>query len=104
MLSEAKKKNTPSTFNGFILFDEVAIQQDLQIIRRGRKWSIVGAIDLGSTVNSLDEISNEKNIFKMASHCFQYMFVGFSGFRWPVAYFGSDNVNGHSIYLTFWPL
>ena len=82
----------------------MAIQQDLQIIRRGRKWSIVGAIDLGNTVNSLDEISNEKNKFRMASHCFQYMFVGFSGFRWPVAYFGTDNVNGHSIYLTFWPL
>ena len=40
----------------------------------------------------------------MATHCFQYMFVRFNGFRWPIAYFGSDNVNGHSIYLTFWPL
>ena len=55
-------------------------------------------------VNSLDEISNEKKNLTMASHCFQYMFVGFNGFRWPIAYFGSDNVNGHSIYLTFWPL
>ena len=40
----------------------------------------------------------------MASHCFQYIYVGFNGFRWPVAYFRSHNVNGNSIYLTFWPI
>ena len=104
MALEAEKKGGDSTFNGFVLLDEMSIQQDLQIVRQGQKWSIVGAVDLGNMVNSLDEISNEKKNLKMASHCFQYMFVGFNGFRWPIAYFGSDNVNGHSIYLTFWPL
>ena len=104
MYFEAKQKGGSSTFNGFILLDEMAIQQDLQIVRRGRRCSIVGAIDMGLTVNCLDEISNEKRNIKMATHCFQYMFVGFNGFRWPIAYFGSNNVNGHSIYLTFWPL
>lgn len=104
MSIEAEKKSSTSTFNGFILLDEMSIQQDLQIVQRGSKWSIVGAVDLGLTVNSLDQISCNKKMFKMASHCFQYMYVGFNGFRWPIAYFGSDNVNGHSIYLTFWPL
>ena len=32
------------------------------------------------------------------------MYVGFNGFRWQVAHYGTNNVNGHSIYLTFWPL
>ena len=41
---------------------------------------------------------------QMASHYFQYMFVGLNDFRWPVAYYGSNNVNGNSIYLTVWPL
>ena len=104
MFTEAQKKGGTSTFNGYILLDEMSIQQDLQIVKRGRSWSIVGAVDLGCTVNSLDEISNEKQNCKLATHCFQYMYVGFNGFRWPVAYFGSDNVNGHSIYLTMWPL
>ena len=40
----------------------------------------------------------------MASHYLQYIYVGFNGFRWPVAHYGSHNVNGHSIYLTVWPL
>ena len=40
----------------------------------------------------------------MASHYFQYIYVGLNGFGWPVAYYGTNNVKGHSIYLTFWSL
>ena len=104
MFDKACKKGGESTFNGYLLLDEMSIQQDLQIVKHGKKWSIVGAVDLGPIVNSLDELSESKRNMKLTTHCFQYMFVGFNGFRWPVAYFGSDNVNGHSIYLTFWPL
>ena len=104
MLKEALKKSSTGTFHGFILLDEMAIQQDLQIVKRGERWSVVGAVDLGPICNNFDIISNESGKCKMAMHCFQYLFVGFNGFRWPVAYFASDNVNGHSIYLTFWSL
>ena len=104
MFEEACKRGGESTFNGYLLLDEMSIQKDLHIVKRGKNWSIVGAVDLGPIVNGLDELSETKNNMKLATHCFQYMFVSFNGFRWPVAYFGSDNVNGHSIYLTFWPL
>ena len=66
--------------------------------------SVVGAADLGPIVNNMEKISKQADKIKMATHCFQYLFVSFNGVRWPVAYFRSDNVNGHSIYLTFWPL
>ena len=104
MLNEALKKSGTATYNGFVLLDEMSIQQDLQIVKRGSRWSVVGCVDLGNLVNNLDIISNTTGKRKMATHCFQYMFVAFNGFRWPIAYFGSDNINGHSIYLTFWPL
>ena len=104
MLKEALKKSSTGTFHGFILLDEMSIQQDLQIVKRGERWSVVGAVDLGPICNSFDIISNKSGKCKMATHCFQYLFVGFNGFRWPVAYYASDNVNGHSIYLTFWSL
>ena len=98
MFSEASKKGGTSSFNGYLLLDEMPIQQDLQIVKRGYKWTLVGSLDLGPTVNSLDEITREDKNSKLATHCFQYLYVGFNGFRWPMAYFGSDNVNGHSIY------
>ena len=104
MFNEAVKKGGTGTFNGYLLLDEMSIQQDLQVVKRGKSWSLVGAVDLGSTVNSLDGSLLEKENCKLAMHCFQYMYVGCNGFRWPIAYFGSDNVNGHSIYLMMWPL
>ena len=57
MHAEAKLRTSESTFNGFLLIDEMAIQQDLHIVRRGSSWSLVGAVDLGEICNSLDEIS-----------------------------------------------
>ena len=48
MFHEAVKKGGTSTFNGYLLLDEMAIQQDLQIVKKGTNWSIVGAVDLGS--------------------------------------------------------
>ena len=61
---------------------------------------------MGDLVNDLDDITEKKNKNKiqMASHYFQYMFVGLNGFCWPVAYYSTNNINGHSIYLTVWPL
>ena len=84
--------------------DEMSIQQDLQMVKKGKEWSLIGAVDLGELVNDLEAIKKKKNEIQMASHYFQYIYVGFNGFRWPVAHYGTHNVNGHSIYLTVWPL
>ena len=73
-------------------------------LKRGHEWHAMGVIDLGPLINHLDELSHVGNELEVATHYFQYIFVGFNGFRWPVAYYGSNNVNGHGIYLTFWQL
>ena len=81
--------------------DEMSIQQDLQVVKHGQDWEVVGTVDLGPLVNDLDELSKrKKKEIEMVSHYFQYVFVGFNGFHWPVAHYGTNNVNGHSIYLT----
>ena len=92
------------TFNGVPLLDEMAIQKDLQIKKKGKDWQIFGAVDLGPLVNDLEELSGKRDDMGVATHYFQYIYVAFNGFHWPVAYYGCNNVNGHLIYLTFWPL
>ena len=82
----------------------MSIQPDLQIVKRGQSWELVGAIDLGPLLNNLHVIGGKHQEFHLATHCFQYIYQSFSGFRWPVAFYGSHDVNAHSIYLTFWPL
>ena len=55
-------------------------------------------------VNSLEEIYKRKKEVKMATHFILYLYVGIGGFRWPVAYYATNNINAHQIYLTFWEL
>ena len=98
------KLDSQGTFNGVLMMDEMSIQEDLQVVKHGKYWDLVGAVDLGLLVNDLEAITKHKRAIQLASHYFQYVFVGFNGFRWPAAYYGTNNVNGHSIYLTIWPL
>ena len=87
-----------------ILMDEMSIQPDIQMIKKGSDWHLIGPVDLGPLVNDLESIKKSKDGIQLATHYFQYIYVAFNGFRWPVAHYATNNVNGHSIYLTFWPL
>lgn len=80
MRDEALKVNEKgSAFDGFLLIDEMSIQEDLQIVKRGQEWKIVGAVDLGPIATNLDSyFSSQKS--EMASHCLQFLFVSYSGF------------------------
>ena len=91
-------------FNGFLLLDKMSIQQDLTVLKKGEYWELIGGVDLGPLVNDLEQISTKKKPFQLATHCFQYIYQSFGSFRWLVAYYGSHNVNGHSIYMMCWPL
>ena len=59
MQREAVKKSGCGTFNGFLLMDEMSIQQDLQIVKRGSRWSVMGGVDLGPIVNNFDKITQK---------------------------------------------
>lgn len=96
-------EHDPGIFMGYLLLDEMSVQQDLQIKKQGQDWHIVGAVDLGPIVNNLDDFISAKPL-KLATHCLQYLYVGVSGFKWPVCYYATDNVNGHSIYFTIWTI
>lgn len=52
--------------------------------------------------NHIDIIINNQPQVKMATPCLQYVFHGFTGFRWPVAYYGSETACAYQIYNTFW--
>ena len=71
------------------------------MVKKGEYWEMVGAVDLGPLVNELEAIGKKKKDAQLAMHCFQYIYQSFCRFCWPVAYYGSHNVNGHSIYFTF---
>lgn len=57
---------------------------------------------MGEDVDSLDTFIRRKQHRKLATHVLQLTFSGFSGFRWPVAYFGTSTANAYQIHSIFW--
>ena len=52
-------------------------------------------------IKKIDIIINKERKVKMATHCLQYLFHGFTGFRWPVAYYASETASAFQIYNSF---
>lgn len=103
MKKEAGRQNTSEYGRrGGILLDEMSIQDDLQIVRKGDAWDIVGGVDMGETNNNINIIIEGKKTCHLATHCLQFAFHGFTGFRWPIAYYGSNPASTHQIYNNFW--
>ena len=76
----------------------MSIQDDLQIVGNGNAWCIVGAVDMGVTNNMLSVLNNKGKKVELATHCLQFISHGLSGFRWPVAYYGSNQATMHQIF------
>ncbi|CAC5424371.1 unnamed protein product [Mytilus coruscus] len=85
------------------IIDEMSIQDDLVIQKTGDSWSLVGMVDMDSTNNYID-ICNGKKKVQLATHALQFVFHGLTGFRWPVAYFGSNTATAHQLCSTYWKL
>ena len=103
MHKEAEKKGVVDHGrHGGLLIDEMTIQDDLQIVRQGDSWIILGSVDMGTTNNNINVIIDQTQKVKMATHCLQITYHGFTGFRWPVAYYASETACAYQINNIFW--
>ena len=75
------------------------VQDDVQIVRKGSSWELLGFKDVGHTGNLITKL--EKKEVLMATHSLQYVFNGFTGFQWPVSFYATRNASAHELYLTF---
>lgn len=96
------KKVSEYGMHGGILIDEMTIQDDLVISKKGDAWTLVGMVDVGVTNNNIDIICHGKKRVQLATHALQFVFHGLTGFRWPVVYFGSATATAHQLYNAFW--
>lgn len=101
MHAEAERHHIQDKEGG-ILIDEMAIQEDLQISNRGGHFSLVGFIDMGEEANNIQILIKGEKHMKLASHVLQVTFLGYSGFRFPVACFASSTANAAELYTIFW--
>ena len=103
MRNEAIRLSLPEQgWWGGILIDEMSIQQDLQIIKKGRDMCLVGNHDIGSLGNLADKISKEQTKLQLAKSVLQFIFLGHTGFRFPVAHFPVTTAQAHHLFFNFW--
>ena len=103
MLAEANVRNIPEDgLVGGTIFDEMAIQTDVQINKNGDVVEIVGFTDLGEEGDLC--YSLRKGICNniLGNHVLQLLFLGVTGFRFPFAHFVTDNVQASELYGMFW--
>lgn len=76
-------------FYGGILIDEMAIQQDLTIVKKGKSMHLIGNVNLGPT---------------LAKYALQFLYLGHTGFRWPIAHYPCNGAQAHELFVIFWQL
>ncbi|MES9879372.1 MAG: hypothetical protein ABW185_00630 [Sedimenticola sp.] len=67
--------------HGGIVIDEMSIQDDLVLTKSGDSWKLVGFVDMDSTNNNINIICNGRKKLQLATHALQFVFHGFTGFR-----------------------
>ena len=63
MIEEAKRNNlTEGGMRGRIVLDEMSIQDDIQLVRKGESSELVGVCDLGQMCNDILTLGKRKRM------------------------------------------
>ena len=103
MSSEAKSQSLPmSGYYGGLILDEMAIQEDLQIVNTKNETKFIGLSDSGTHIKEMQKLNSGKVECELANHVLQFVFSGLTGFRWPFANFPNTQAPPADIFHTFW--
>ena len=103
MENTATEKHLPECGRqGGLIFDEMTIQQDLQMDRRDGSATLTGTVDMGKEGKALDSSKTNKNKSELATHALQMEFLGFTGFVFPFAHFPTVGAQAYHLCLLFW--
>ncbi|XP_070550255.1 uncharacterized protein [Ptychodera flava] len=103
MRKEAEKRGmTDDGWEGGIMFDEMSIQEDLQINKRGGKTQLVGFVNMGQESECIRFFMNGKEEKKLASHVLQLVYLADNGYRFPFCHFPTTEANSSELFNIFW--
>jgi len=87
---------------GGIIFDEMSIQQDIELQKNGGVLEMSGFTELGAEGDLCQSLKKGSKDRIMGSHVLQMLFLGLNGFRFPFAHFVTDTIQASQIYGLFW--
>ncbi|KAL9970357.1 hypothetical protein ACROYT_G022715 [Oculina patagonica] len=89
-------------FMGGLVIDEMKIQEDIEMVKKNGKHRLVGFVDLGDLHDDMQTLSGQKNGPQLASHVLQFIYIGDSGMRFPIAQFPSGGCTSSDLFFIFW--
>ncbi|KAK3108741.1 hypothetical protein FSP39_014554 [Pinctada imbricata] len=103
MAEEAKVKNlSPEGYVGGLIIDEMSLQPDLQFSSKDGVIELIGFTEVVPESIVMNEIKTKKKERNLATHALQLVFLGLSGFRFPVAHFPTCTASANELYLLVW--
>ena len=103
MHMEANRQNLPKGERyGGIIFDEMSIQTDLEIDKKGDIVELTGFTDYGKEGNLCHALRAGTQEKRLGKYVLQLLFLGTSGFRFPFAHFVTNSIQASELYGLFW--
>ena len=101
MRLEANNQNLPPDgYHRGLILDEMAIK-DLQMVRNGKFTKLIGFADCGVESSLMQAVCSGLEDKSLANHVLLIEFLGFTGFRFPVAHFPTTQASAADIYRNF---
>ena len=103
MYTAAKEQNLEeSGYSGGLVHDETKIQEGLVLSMKGGYPNLIGWVDTGEENMHANVLRNNTMQARLASHVLQVVFIGYTGFRFPVCHFPTTGVTASELHTILW--
>ena len=86
-------------YNGYLILDEMKVQEDLVLQRRQGKLVLVGFVELEGPLRNLEVWRKDTPQRELATNVLQYIFLGSTGFRFPIAHYPTSTAKASELYV-----
>ena len=86
-------------FEGFLVLDEMKIKEDLIIKKYKGSIELVGFVELPEPLKHFEAHKRNTNAQELASNVLQFVFLGHTGFRFPIANFATTTAKASELYM-----
>ena len=97
-----ESKRLKSERHGGLIIDEMSVQEDLQMSFQCGKVLVDRLVDMGQFSEDMSVLNTHKRDLKPASHILQFVFLGYDGFRFSIAYFPTCGATAPDLYINVW--
>lgn len=92
----------PAGRTGILMHDEAKLQQDIVLVRHEDTFRLIGWVDMGEEAFLTQVMKTGTVKRELATDALQLVYLGHTGFRFPVAHFAATASKAHELYVILW--